>query len=215
MKIHKEGYVILRNEVLILIIINSLFFYYCHDIYFHVSLIVSLMLLSFSIYFFRIPNREYEKKDNIIYAPADGKIVIIQDVEENEYYHQPRKQISIFMSPLNVHINRYPIHGTIKYTKYHPGKYLVAWNPKASSKNERNTVVVENKKISVLFRQIAGLVARRIVCYAVKNSNIESCEECGFIKFGSRVDIFLPKNIDVNININDTVKGGKTILAYY
>ncbi len=215
MKIHKEGYTILRNQILILITINFLVFYYCSDLYFYLLITLSILLFGFSIYFFRIPNREYQKKQNVIYAPADGKIVIIKDVQENEYYKNLRQQISIFMSPLNVHINRYPTHGTIKYTKYHPGKYLVAWHPKSSLKNERNTIVVENEKISILFRQIAGLVARRIVGYAIKESNVEACEECGFIKFGSRVDIFLPKDIDLNVNLNDKVKGGKTILAYY
>ena len=214
MKIHKEGHTILKNQIFLFLLINGLISYYFLS-YAYLSLTITLIIFIFSVYFFRIPKRKYIVKENTIYAPADGKIVNITRIKEKEYYKEERILISIFMSPLNVHVNRYPISGRIEYTKYHPGKYLIAWHPKASTKNERNTIVVENKNISILFRQIAGLIARRIVCYASKETNINATNECGFIKFGSRVDIFIPLDSKLNIEINDQVIGGITELANY
>jgi phosphatidylserine decarboxylase len=150
-----------------------------------------------------------------VYAPCDGKVVVIEQTEESEFYNDKRLQISIFMSPLNVHNNLYPISGKVAYTKYHDGKFLVAWHPKASTDNERNTVVVKNDKISVLFRQIAGAVARRIVTYANVGNSAVAADEFGFIKFGSRVDVFLPIGTKVCAEINQKVKGGLSIIATY
>jgi phosphatidylserine decarboxylase len=151
-----------------------------------------------------------------VIAPADGKMVIIEDVEEPEYFKGKRLQLSIFMSPLNVHVNRNPVTGTVKFFKYHPGKYLVAWHPKSSTLNERTTVVVENEAgIPVLYRQIAGAVARRIRWYIKEGDPVVQGQEYGFIKFGSRIDIFLPVGTKVNVNINDKVRGGETVLATF
>ena len=150
-----------------------------------------------------------------MYAPCDGKVVVIEQTEENEYYKDNRLQISIFMSPLNVHNNLYPISGKVAYTKYHPGKFLVAWHPKASTDNERSTVVVENEKISILFRQIAGAVARRIITYPRVGETVLSANEFGFIKFGSRVDVFLPIGTKVCTELNQKVKGGISVIATY
>jgi phosphatidylserine decarboxylase len=165
--------------------------------------------------FFRNPIRKTEAKENEIVAPADGKIVVIEEVNETEYFKDKRIQVSIFMSPINVHVNRYPISGTVKYAKYHPGKYLVAWHPKSSTENERTTVVVENKKIAILFRQIAGALAKRIVMYSKINDKAQQGDDYGFIKFGSRVDLFFPVGTKINVELNQKVKGNKTIIAQY
>ena len=164
--------------------------------------------------FFRNPKRKTIINDSNIISPVDGKVVVIEEVYEKEYFKDNRIQVSIFMSPLNVHVTRYPVGGKVTYCKYHPGKYLVAWHPKASEKNERNSVVVENKKIGeILFRQIAGAMARRIVNYAKPNLEIVQGTDAGFIKFGSRVDLFLPLNARLKVNLNDKVKGGERIIA--
>jgi phosphatidylserine decarboxylase len=165
--------------------------------------------------FFRIPNREFERKEGIVYAPCDGKVVVIEETEETEYYKDRRIQVSIFMSPLNVHNQVYPISGNVKYTKYHPGKFLVAWHPKASTDNERSTVVVENDKISILFRQIAGAVARRIMTYSKENDAANVADEFGFIKFGSRVDLFFPIGTKINTQLEKKVTGGQSVIASY
>jgi phosphatidylserine decarboxylase len=152
--------------------------------------------------------------ENQIICPADGKVVVIEEAQENEYFKDKRLQISVFMSPINVHVNRNPISGIVKFFKYHPGKYLVAWDPKSSTDNERTTVVVENSNgVPVLFRQIAGALARRIVWYVKEGDQVEQGKEFGFIKFGSRVDVFLPVGTQVNVNLGDKVKGGVTVLA--
>jgi phosphatidylserine decarboxylase len=168
------------------------------------------------VQFFRNPTRSTVVNPMHVIAPADGKMVIIEDVEEPEYFKGKRLQLSIFMSPLNVHVNRNPVTGTVKFFKYHPGKYLVAWHPKSSTLNERTTVVVENETgIPVLYRQIAGAVARRIRWYIKEGDPVVQGQEYGFIKFGSRIDIFLPVGTKVNVNINDKVRGGETVLATF
>ena len=178
---------------------------------------LALILLGFYILilqFFRNPKRKTLLNNNAIIAPVDGKVVVIEEVFEKEYFKEKRLQISIFMSPLNVHVTRYPVGGTIKYSKYHPGKFLVAWHPKASEENERTTVVIENKSIGeILYRQIAGALAKRIVNYAKPELNVVQGDDGGFIKFGSRVDVFLPLNAKVSVNLNDKVKGGEQIIA--
>jgi phosphatidylserine decarboxylase len=149
-----------------------------------------------------------------VFAPADGKVVVIEEVMEEEYFKDKRIQVSIFMSPLNVHVNRYPVSGTVKYFKYHEGDYLVAWHPKSSSHNERTTVVVEAKKgVELLVRQIAGAMARRIVCYAMEGEEVVQGEQMGFIKFGSRVDLFLPLNAKINVKLNENVQGNRSVIA--
>lgn len=151
--------------------------------------------------------------DDAIICPADGKVVVIEDVMETEYFNEMRKQVSVFMSPANVHVNRSPIDGEIKYFKYHPGKYLVAWHPKSSTDNERTSMVIENESFSVLVRQIAGKLARRIVYYIEEGDEIERGEEFGFIKFGSRIDLFLPLDTLISVELNQKVRGGETVIG--
>ena len=215
MKLHKEGMKILRNEIIIFAILNYLTYNFTHEYVFYFIITLTSFLFIMSLNFFRIPKKEYERKDGNIYAPCDGKVVVIEETEEIEFYKDKRIQISIFMSPLNVHNQLYPISGKVEYTKYHPGKYLVAWHPKSSLLNERSTVVVKNDKISILFRQIAGAVARRIITYAQVGDIATSSNEYGFIKFGSRVDIFLPVGTKINIELNQKVTSGQSIIATY
>ncbi|MDB2362362.1 phosphatidylserine decarboxylase family protein [Flavobacteriales bacterium] len=213
--IHKEGYRIIATTIILLIAINYLVS--LSEINWLITLIqiATLIVLVLVVQFFRNPKRVVTAKENEVVAPADGKIVVIEEVEEPEFFKDKRIQVSIFMSPVNVHVNRYPINGTVKYSKYHPGKYLVAWHPKSSTLNERTTVVVENDKIALLFRQIAGAVARRIVLYAKKDAIAKKGEDYGFIKFGSRVDVFFPLGTKINVEMNQVVKGNKTVLATY
>ena len=215
MKLHKEGMKILRNEILIFTLVNYITFWNSEIVFWFFTFPLSVFLFVMSVYFFRVPKRDFQRKEGCVYAPCDGKVVVIEQTEENEFYKDKRLQISIFMSPLNVHNNLYPISGKVAYTKYHVGKFLVAWHPKASTDNERNTVVVKNDKISVLFRQIAGAVARRIVTYANVGNSAVAADEFGFIKFGSRVDVFLPIGTKVCAEINQKVKGGLSIIATY
>jgi phosphatidylserine decarboxylase len=176
--------------------------------------IIAFVLLIIILQFFRNPNRNVVLNENAILAPADGKIVVIEEVYEAEYFKEKRLQISIFMSPINVHVTRYGLSGLVKFSKYHPGKFLVAWHPKASEENERTTIVVENKTFgAVLYRQIAGALARRIVNYAKEGMQVVQGEDAGFIKFGSRVDLFLPLGTPINVVLNQKVIGGKTIIA--
>ena len=213
--IHKEGYRIIATTIILLLAINYLVS--LSEINWLITLIqiTTLIVLVLVVQFFRNPKRVVTAKENEVVAPADGKIVVIEEVEEPEFFKDKRIQVSIFMSPVNVHVNRYPINGTVKYSKYHPGKYLVAWHPKSSTLNERTTVVVENDKIALLFRQIAGAVARRIVLYAKKDAIAKKGEDYGFIKFGSRVDVFFPLGTKINVEMNQVVKGNKTVLATY
>lgn len=212
-KIHKEGYKILLALSLSLALINILIFYFNPSILWIAGIISSLFFLAV-LQFFRNPVREIIiPDDNFIYAPADGKIVVIEQVSENEYFNDKRLQVSIFMSPTNVHVNRNPISGTVNYFKYHPGRYLVAWHPKSSTENERTTVVIDNGKAEILLRQIAGAMAKRIVNYLEEGDIVKQGTDMGFIKFGSRVDLFLPLNAKINVNIGQKVKGNKTIIA--
>ncbi len=216
MKIHKEGRRILFFTLLALLAVNLLLFRYNADnggfnkVFAGISVIMFLILLQF----FRSPARRLFTHEDLIIAPADGKVVVIENVQEPEYFDDMRKQISIFMSPINVHITRNPISGIVRYFKYHPGNYLVAWHPKSSTKNERTTVVVESEAGPfVLFRQIAGAMARRIVWYVNEGDEVNQGEEFGFIKFGSRVDIFVPLDTEVKVQIGEKVKGGQTVIA--
>lgn len=173
-----------------------------------------LIVLVLILQFFRNPNRKITPNFNEILAPVDGKVVVIEEVEETEYFKGRRKQVSIFMSPLNVHVTRYASSGTITYSKYHPGKYLVAWHPKSSTENERTTVVIHTPKFGeILYRQIAGALARRIVNYAEEGEQVIQGEDAGFIKFGSRVDLFLPLDTYINVKLNQKVTGAKTSIA--
>ena len=207
---HKEGYKII---VISLLITSSLIISFEYSIN-KVELKLLLKLLCFIFFvlilqFFRNPKRNIKLNDKSILAPADGKIVIIKEVFEKEFYKEKRLQISIFMSPFNVHVTRYPVGGEIIFSKYHPGKYLFAWHPKSSELNERTSVVIKNKVFgNILYRQIAGALARRIVNYASEGNKIKQGEESGFIKFGSRLDIFLPLKTKVNVSMNQMVKGG-------
>jgi len=213
MKIHKEGHTILIALALVLGVLNAIIFAFIAP-FLTFTIIASIVFFLLVLQFFRSPKRDIViPDDNIIYAPADGKIVAIEEVNENEYFEDKRIQISIFMSPTNVHVNRNPISGTINYFRYHPGKYLVAWHPKSSTENERTTVVIDNGEFEVLLRQIAGAVAKRIVNYVSVGEEVEQGEEMGFIKFGSRVDLFLPLNAKIEVNLNQKVKGNRTVLA--
>lgn len=177
------------------------------------SFIQILILIQFLLilWFFRNPIRNIKINPELILSPADGKIVVIKEVTETEFFNDKRKQVSIFLSPLDIHVNRYPVSGKIIFSKYHKGKYLVAWHPKSSDKNERTTVVIDNKKFGkIMYRQIAGAIARRIVNYAKPNKIIEQGEDSGFIKFGSRVDLFLPIDCKIRVKIGQKVKGGIT-----
>ncbi len=176
--------------------------------------ILALIILILILQFFRNPKRVINKNFNDILAPVDGKVVVIEEVEEEEYFKDKRVQVSIFMSPTNVHITRYPSSGVIKYSKYHPGKFLVAWHPKSSEKNERTTVVIHTPKFGdILYRQIAGAMARRIINYAEIGENVQQGEDSGFIKFGSRVDILLPLDSAITVKLNQKVVGAKTCIA--
>ncbi|CAN1498443.1 Psd Phosphatidylserine decarboxylase [Flavobacteriaceae bacterium] len=176
--------------------------------------IITVCFLLLILQFFRNPKRSVALNDNHIIAPVDGKVVVIEEVFEGEYFKDKRLQVSIFMSPINVHVTRYALGGKVKFSKYHPGKFLVAWHPKASEENERTTVVIENKVFGeVLYRQIAGALARRIVNYAEEGMQVIQGTDAGFIKFGSRVDLFLPLGTEINVKLNDKAVGGKTIIA--
>jgi phosphatidylserine decarboxylase len=176
--------------------------------------IAAFLILLIILQFFRNPKRSFTIEENQILSPVDGKVVVIEEVYEGEYYKDKRLQISIFMSPVNVHVTRYPITGVVKFSKYHPGKFLVAWHPKASEENERTTIVLENDRFgAILYRQVAGALARRIVNYAEEGMQVVQGTDAGFIKFGSRVDLFLPIGTPINVVLNQKAVGGKTIIA--
>lgn len=213
MKIHKEGRLIIVAAGMALILLNLLFNYLVPKA-FPLASLASLIFYAWVIHFFRHPRREIHLPDNnLIYAPADGKVVVIEEAEEPEYFKDKRLQVSIFMSPMNVHVNRNPISGTVNYLKYHPGRYLVAWHPKSSTENERTTVVIGNDDAEILLRQIAGAMAKRIKTYLQVGQEVEQGEEMGFIKFGSRVDVFLPLDAQLEVRIGEKVKGNKTVIA--
>lgn len=212
-KIHKEGYNILAGLAVLLAIVNLAIFWFFPNALMIVG-IVSMILFLLVLQFFRNPNREITlTDDNIVYAPADGKIVTVEEVVEVEYFNAKRLQVSIFMSPVNVHVNRNPVSGTVNYFRYHPGKYLVAWHPKSSTENERTTTVITNGEEEIMLRQIAGFMAKRIVNYLDVGEKVEQGTDMGFIKFGSRMDIFLPLDAKLEIKIGQKVKGNKTIIA--
>lgn len=216
MKFHKEGWpsLILVLVFSAIIIFIARHFFPDQAIAHWFAYVLSAFLTLVIVQFFRDPTRTFTTGENFIIAPADGKVVVIEETSENEYFKDKRLQVSIFMSPINVHINRYPIAGTVSFFKYHPGKFLAAWEPKSSTDNERTTVVVKHKKgTEILFRQIAGALARRIVWYCKEGDVAEQCGQMGFIKFGSRVDLFLPIGTKLNVKIGDVVKGSQTVLG--
>jgi phosphatidylserine decarboxylase len=216
MTIHKEGTATIAITALIVGAINIANFSYLLPISCTAAwalFILTLGLFLFIVSFFRMPSRNWTIDAAAIVSPADGKVVVIEEVAPDEYYKEKRIQISVFMSPANVHVNRVPIAGNIIYNQYHPGKFLVAWHPKSSTDNERWSVVIENEKGTILLKQIAGALARRICNYASVGTHFDQTEEYGFIKFGSRVDLLLPLNAKINCKIGDTVKGGITVLA--
>jgi phosphatidylserine decarboxylase len=216
MTIHREGRTLLFVLLITLFILNwaVLYFYPESRLIQNSVILVSVLFYLLIVQFFRNPVFDITKHDKQVLAPADGKVVVIEETEELEYFKSKRKQVSIFMSPVNVHVNRMPVGGTISFYKYHPGKYLVAWHPKSSTENERTTVAVKMKDgVEILFRQIAGALARRIKCYVQEGEVMEQGQEFGFIKFGSRVDVFLPLDAKVTVKIGDITKGGRTVIA--
>ncbi len=212
---HKEGYKIITIAFLICAILSlSAHFLIENELIEKGIILLFLILLFLILQFFRNPKRNFKLNPNEVLSPVDGKVVVIEEVFEKEYFKDKRLQISVFMSPLNVHVTRYPVGGNVMFSKYHPGKFLVAWHPKSSEENERTTVVVKNKVFGdVLHRQIAGAVAKRIINYAQEGIEVEQSSDSGFIKFGSRVDIFLPLGTEINVSLNQKVKGGVSILA--
>ena len=216
MTIHKEGYKYVTVTLLLMILINVVVFYFFpkDDFIRPVCIVLTLGIQFIVTQFFRFPKRSYTKDESCIVAPCDGKVVVIEQTVETEYYKEKRIQVSIFMSPLNVHINWYPLSGKISYLKYHPGKYLVAWDPKSSTENERSTIVIEKDRgVGILVRQIAGALARRIVYYPQEGDMIKQSSQLGFIKFGSRVDVFLPLTAKVNVKLGEKTTGGVTVIA--
>jgi len=216
MTIHKEGAVTISIIALLVGVLNIANFSYLFPLSTIAAWIVFIITIAFFLFivsFFRMPNRALTVNDAAIIAPADGKVVVIEEVQPDEFYTEKRIQLSVFMSPANVHVNRLPVAGKIIYNKYHPGKYLVAWHPKSSTDNERWSVVIENAKGTILCKQIAGALARRICNYAKVEDQFTQGAEYGFIKFGSRVDLLLPVNATIHAKIGDVVKGGVTILA--
>jgi phosphatidylserine decarboxylase len=216
MTIHREGYKTIAIGALAFAVINLISFYFISahaawlsGLIFVLTLIVELFLISF----FRIPSRKLSTGEGLVIAPADGKVVVIEETTDTEYFKDRRLQISIFMSPANVHQNRNPVGGEVVYSQYHQGKYLVAWHPKSSTENERHSVVIRSSHGDVLIKQIAGALARRIVNYLVVGHKTDQSAEMGFIKFGSRVDVLLPPGIAVQVQLGQTVQGGVTVLA--
>lgn len=213
-KIHREGFGPLLSLSVVLAFLSILFFYLTPDPVYRVFVLsISGLLLLLLAYFFRIPERTLVFDGSKIIAPADGKVVVIEQVVEKEYFKDKRIQVSIFMSPANVHVNRSPLSGVVKYQKYHPGKYLVAWHPKSSEKNERNSVVIGNDQTEILIRQIAGKVARKIKWYLQEGEFTQQGAELGFIKLGSRVDVFLPIGTKIEVDLKQKVKGGITVIG--
>lgn len=217
MTIHKEGYASLLITILFLAVVNLTadhFLNHTHPKIQWAIIAASIAFFLIVLQFFRHPKRKIVRNDKIVLAPADGKVVVIEETDENEVLKDRRLQVSIFMSPINVHVNRYPVSGEVTYSQYHPGLYLVAWHPKSSTENERTTVVIQTSmRKPVLMRQIAGALARRIVCYPKQGWMVKQGEEMGFIKFGSRVDLFLPLDAKIKVNLNQKTRGGETIIA--
>ena len=218
MTIHKEGYktiLMIGGGVFILIMLSLQYINPSLPLVHNILSIVLVAFWLFIVSFFRIPSRHFTCDENAIVSPADGKVVVIEETFDTEYFNEKRLQISVFMSPANVHVNRYPFSGKVLYSKYHKGKYLVAWDPKSSTENERHSIVLENTKATVLVKQIAGALAKRIVNYAKIDESVSQNAELGFIKFGSRVDLLLPVGTKVNVKIGDQVKNGVSVLATF
>jgi phosphatidylserine decarboxylase len=218
MTIHKEGYTSIAIAGLLYVLLSYLVFTFVSASLPALAWIIFILLTGFFLFvvsFFRLPSRNMTQDPGAVIAPADGKVVVIEEMTDVEYFHDRRLQVSIFMSPANVHVNRNPVSGKVLYSKYHKGKYLVAWDPKSSTENERHSVVIEGPGGPLLVKQIAGAVARRIVNYLKAGQEVKQNEELGFIKFGSRVDILLPSGTPVNVSIGDIVKGGVTVIARY
>lgn len=213
MKIHKEGHIIIFISVIILWIVWAVALT-LNNWMAYLLFIAPLLVFLGILYFFRVPKRKYVHNEEAFFSPADGTVIRVEEQIEDEYFDKPMQQLSIFMSPLNVHLNRYPASGKIIYYRYHPGKYLVAWHPKSSVLNERTSIVFETKTgEQFLVRQIAGLLARRIICYGSEGKVVKQCDELGFIKFGSRLDLFLPQEVEVLVKPGDKVKGGVSQIA--
>ncbi len=218
MTIHREGYQTITISALTFAVINLLSFYFisAHVPWLsYIIFIVTLGLLLFLISFFRVPDRKLTRGDNLVICPADGKVVVIEEILDEEYFKDRRLQVSIFMSPANVHVNRNPISGEVVYNQYHKGKFLVAWDPKSSTDNERHSVVIRKDNTEILVKQIAGALAKRIVNYLKVGQKVNQTEEMGFIKFGSRVDLLLPVGTKVNVQLNQAVQGGVTVIATF
>jgi phosphatidylserine decarboxylase len=214
--LHKEGKATILITLIGLFALNFAIGFTEIDWLINSIMFLSVVFLIIILQFFRNPTVTVTQNENQVICPADGKVVVIEEVMETEYYNEKRIQVSVFMSPFNVHVNRNPIGGIVKYFKYHKGLYLVAWHPKSSTENERTTTVIEKADgVSVLFRQIAGALAKRIVWYVKEGQQAEQGAEMGFIKFGSRVDLFLPIGTKINVNLNQVVKGGKTVIAEF
>lgn len=217
MTLHKEGFNSILWTIILLGVLNgAIYYFFQNQDWLHLVIgALSLVFLYLILQFFRSPKRDQSIGDRMVIAPCDGKVVVIEQTMENEFYKDKRIQVSIFMSPLNVHINWYPISGVIKFLRYHEGKFLVAWHPKASTENERTTMVIDKSGFSILLRQIAGAVAKRIVYYPHENDMVKQGSELGFIKFGSRVDLFLPIGTKINVEIGQKTVGGVTVIAEY
>ena len=216
MIIHKEGYKSIGVAALIFGLVNIISFIFISNRYpvtAQLILWTSVILFFFILSFFRIPSRSLTKGESHVVCPADGKVVVIEEIFDVEYFKDKRLQVSIFMSPANVHVNRCPVSGKVVYSKYHKGKYLVAWHPKSSTENERHSVVIKNDRIEILVKQIAGALAKRIINYCKVDQLAEQSDEMGFIKFGSRVDVLLPVGTKINVELNQKVQGGVTVLA--
>jgi len=215
MRIHREGYkyILIATVLWAVLAFVSYKFFYSLPALFYLFNFICFLLWFWIIWFFRLPGRTFAPGEEKIIAPADGKVVVIEETFEPEYFKDKRLQVSIFMSPLNVHVNRNPISGEVKYMKYHPGKYLVAWHPKSSTENERTTMVISNSKMELLVRQIAGALARRICYYVKEGDMVSQTGEFGFIRFGSRVDLFFPVGTKIDVKIGEVVKGGITVIA--
>jgi phosphatidylserine decarboxylase len=218
MTIHKEGYktiLMIGAAVFILIMLSLQYIQPSMPLVHNLLSVVLVAFWLFIVSFFRIPSRNFTYDENAIVSPADGKVVVIEETHDTEYFNEKRLQISVFMSPANVHVNRYPFSGKVLYSKYHKGKYLVAWDPKSSTENERHSIVLQNSKATVLVKQIAGALAKRIMNYAKVEEEVQQNAELGFIKFGSRVDLLLPVGTKVNVKIGDVVKNGVSVLATF
>ncbi len=216
MTIHKEGYATIGIATLAMGAINAFSIWFLSEQFPLVSLLIFIATFGFWVFvlsFFRVPSRQLTNSANQIICPADGKVVVIEETHDDEYFNDKRLQVSIFMSPLNVHLNRNAVSGEVLYSQYHKGKYLVAWHPKSSTENERHSVVYQTPQGQILVKQIAGAVARRIVNYLKPGMQVQQNEEMGFIKFGSRVDLLLPVGTKVKVQLNQAVKGGVTVLA--